>query len=42
MPGPVFLRNHVRSTKYDDVVEEVELLEANPMYPIVRRKEGRE
>ena len=42
MPGPVFLRNHVRSTKYDDVVEEVELLEAKPMYAIVRRKEGRE
>ena len=37
-PGPVFLRNHVRSSKYDDVVEEVELLEANPMYANVRRK----
>ena len=41
-PGPVFLRNHVRSSKYDDVVEEVELLEANPMYANVRRKDGRE
>jgi len=38
----VFLRNHVRSSKYDDVVEEVELLEANPMYANVKRKDGRE
>jgi len=38
----VFLRNHVRFSKYDDVVEEVELFEANPMYANVRRKDGRE
>jgi len=37
----VFLRNHVRSSKYDDVVEELELLEANPMYANVSRKDGR-
>jgi len=41
-PGPVFLRNHIHSNKYDDVVEEVKLLEANPMYANVRRKDGRE
>ena len=38
----MFLRNHVRFSKYDDVVEEVELFEANPMYANVRRKDGRE
>jgi len=32
----------VRSSQYDDKVEEVELLEANPMYASVRRKDGRE
>ena len=40
--GSVFLKKHARSSKHDDVVEEVELLHANPMYANVRHKDGRE
>ena len=32
----------MRSTKNDDLVEEVELLNVNPLYANVRRKDGRE
>ena len=39
-PGPVFIKKHVRNSKYDPVVEEVELLEANPEYAFVRLKSG--
>jgi len=41
-PGPVFLRKHVRTSKDDDLVEEVELLEANLMYARERHEDGRE
>ena len=41
-PGPVFLRKHVRRSKYDPVVQEVELIEANPEYAHVRFDNGRE
>jgi len=41
-PRPVLLRKHVRTSKHDDLAEEVELLEANPMYVSVRHKDGRE
>jgi len=37
----VFVRNHVCSRKYDDVAEEMQLLEANSMYVNVRHKDGR-
>ena len=40
-PGPVYVRKHVRD-KYDPVVEEMELLCANPNYAVVRLPEGRE
>lgn len=42
LPGPVLLRNHNRSSKYDPLVEEVELVEANPGYAHVRFPDGKE
>lgn len=41
-PGKVLLRRHVRSCKYDPLVEEVELIDANPEYAHVRFPSGRE
>lgn len=41
-PGPVLMKKNVRSSKYDDEVEEVQLLESNPLYSHIRTTEGRE
>ncbi|GFR73784.1 Pro-Pol polyprotein [Elysia marginata] len=41
-PGPVYLKRHVRASKYDPIVDEVELLEANSQYANVRLPDGRE
>lgn len=41
-PGPVLLRRHVRSSKYEPLVDEVELLEANDKYAHIRHQNGRE
>lgn len=41
-PGPVLMRNHNRANKYEPIVEEVELIEANPEYAYVRLPDGRE
>ena len=41
-PGPVLLRRHARTNKYEPLVEEVQLLEANPQYAHVRFPDGRE
>ena len=41
-PGPVLLRKFVRTSKNDDMVQRVELLEANPMYALVKYPDGRE
>lgn len=41
-PGPVLMRNHSRTNKYEPLVQEVELLEANPEYAFVRFPDGRE
>lgn len=41
-PGPVLLRRHVRRNKSDPLVDEVELLQANPQYAHVRYPDGRE
>ena len=41
-PGPVLLRNFVRNSKHDPLVEKVHLAEANPMYARVRFAGGRE
>ena len=42
VPGTVLMRNYVRQSKYDPLVEEVELLECNPQYAHVRYSNGRE
>ena len=41
-PGPVYVKKHVRQSKYDPQVEEAELIEANPEYAYVRLKSGTE
>ena len=41
-PGPIYVKNHNRNDKSDLLVEEVELLEANPQYAYVRLEVGRE
>ena len=40
--GPVLLKRHDRSSKYDPIAEEVELLECNPKYAVVRMPGGKE
>lgn len=41
-PGKALMRKHVRSNKYDSMVEEVETLETNPQHSRVRLSSGRE
>lgn len=41
-PGPVMLRNFVRSSKHDDLVQRVHLVEANPHYALVEYPNGRQ
>ena len=41
-PGPVLLRRQARSSKYEPLVEMVDLLEANHSYAHVRLPDGRE
>lgn len=41
-PGAVLLKRHVRTNKTDPLVDEVELLQANPHYAFVRYPDGRE
>ena len=40
--GSCVFKKHARSSKHDDVVEEIDLLHANPMHVNVRHKDGRE
>ena len=40
-PGPVLLKRHVRSGKMEPLVDEVELLGANPNYAHIRYPDGR-
>jgi hypothetical protein len=40
--GKVFVKKHVRSSKYDPLVEEVELIEAEPQYAHIKFPSGRE
>ena len=40
--GLVLIKKHVRQSKYDALVEKVELLESNPDYALVRHPDGRE
>ena len=39
-PGPVLLRNFKKSNKNDELVERVELLEANPHYALIKDQRG--
>ncbi|KAF8789131.1 Down syndrome cell adhesion molecule-like [Argiope bruennichi] len=39
--GQFLMKNHVRHTKYDPVMQEVELIEANPDYAHVKLPDGR-
>ena len=39
-PGPVYLKRHVRKSKYEPLVDEVELLESNPSYAHIRYPNG--
>ena len=41
-PGTVLMKRHVRNSKYDPLVEEVELIESNPEHAYVRYPDGRE
>jgi len=41
-PGRVFLKRHVSSSKYEPLVDEVELIHATPSYAHVRLQNGRE
>ena len=41
-PGKVLHKRHVRHSKYEPLVEEVDLIEANPNYAYIRNAEGRE
>lgn len=41
-PGPVLLKRHVRASKTDALVDEVELLHANPQYAHIRYPNGKE
>lgn len=41
-PGPILMKNHNRGNKYEPLVQEVELIEANPEYAHVRLPDGRE
>ena len=41
-PGPVLLKRHVRTSKYDPLVDEVELIQASPTHARVRLQNGRE
>ena len=41
-PGPVLLRKFVRRSKAEPLVQQVELMEANPQYAHIRYPDGRE
>lgn len=41
-PGPVLMKNNVQQSKYDPIVQEVLLIEANPDYAYVKLPDGRE
>ena len=41
-PGPALLRSSVRQSKFEPLVDEVELIEANPHYAHIRFPNGQE
>ena len=40
--GKVLIRRNVRHGEYDPIVDEIDLLEANPQYAFVKLPDGRE
>ena len=42
IPGPILIKRHARSSKFEPLVDEVELIEANPQYAHVRYPDGKE
>ena len=42
IPVKVFLKRYVRQSKYDPIVEETELIEANPRYAHIRLQNSKE
>jgi hypothetical protein len=41
-PAPVLMKKHVCASKYDPLVEEVDLIEADPDYAYVKLADGRD
>jgi hypothetical protein len=41
-PGQVLIKKHIHASRYDPLVEEVDLIEANPDYAYVKLADGRE
>ena len=41
-PGPIYVKNHNRNDKFDLLVEEAKLLQANPQYAYEKLEDGRE
>ncbi|GFT88093.1 putative retrovirus-related pol polyprotein from transposon opus [Trichonephila clavipes] len=41
-PGPVLVKNQMHAKKYEPIVHEVELIEANPDYAHVKLGDGQE
>ena len=41
-PGPVLLKRNVRASKYEPLVDTVELLDCNPLYAHVKLPDGKE
>ena len=41
-PDPVSLRRNLRSSKHDPLVDQIELVDVNPMYANIRYQDGRE
>ena len=42
LKGPLYMRKFVRNNKYEPIVQEVELIHANPDYATVRQRDGKE
>ena len=40
--GKVFVKKHFQSSKYDPLVEEADLIEAEPQYAYIKYPNGRE
>ena len=41
MPGQVLLKKHVQKSRYDPLIEVVEMIEANPQYAHIRYPNGK-